>query len=43
MWDEAHSDMRVGWCSAVDAADAASATEAVGRTTVALEPDDPDN
>ena len=34
------SDMRVGRCSAADAAAAATVRAAVGRTTVAFRPDD---
>ena len=39
-WFEVQSDMRVGRCSAADAAAAATVRAAVGRTTVAFRPDD---
>ena len=39
-WYEVQSDMRVGWCLAADAAAAATARLAVGRTAVAVGPDD---
>ena len=37
-WCEAQSDMRVDWCSAADAAAAATAGSAVGRSAVAWGP-----
>ena len=39
-WYEVQSDMKVDWCSAADAAVAATARSAVGRTAVAAGPDD---
>ena len=39
-WYKVQSGMRVDWCSAADAAVAATARSAVGRTAVASRPDD---
>ena len=39
-WYEVEGDVRVDWCSAADAAVAATARSAVGRTAVTSGPDD---